>query len=85
MTDFKGNPNRMIFETQKMLGELGEKLKDAMPLMKGMEKDKEYRFTYNGKKGTMLVLKSKVISLEIEGVNDEEIRDILNRLNDRPD
>jgi len=86
MDNFKGNPNRLLSESLKSLRELGDKLKNFDPdsIVKGMEQDKKYNFTFKGKKGIMLTFKSKVISLEIEGVNDEEIREILDRLNDRP-
>lgn len=82
-TDFNNNPNRLLAHAAEMSKNLQKKLGSLQGTMSMMEKDKDYNFVYKGKKGKMLVLKSKVMSLEIEGVTDNEIRDILKLLNDR--
>jgi hypothetical protein len=82
------NPNELFSKVTEMMNKISADLPNVAAQMqeaqKMLGKDKEYRFTFKGKKGLMTTNKLKIISLEITGVNDEEIREILNLLNDRP-
>lgn len=81
------NPNLFFNNFLKGLGPMADSLKNVSEQFKDAGIDKQYQFSFKAKdgskkQGTMIVFKpSKSITIDIQGITDEEIKEILHLLN----
>lgn len=71
-------------EMTKNLGGVADQLSKSMkPLNEGFEVKKKYKFVYNGKNAELVMFKNHSLGLSIEGVTEEDIKKMVESLDDR--